>query len=173
MTLNLKDSRRHRRGCRHYLLLLYRWIRDVIRELTQPTATISGSVVNPNAAPNNIIEGISVTATLQGASAPSLSTVTDEKGTFTFKNVPNGTYQITASISDADGSTLSASTTAVVLGSPVSVAALSLVRSRRKNPPSSGPAFNVSPGRCSSARHKALPPECGSSRPGPFRILNT
>lgn len=113
------------------LIIVILWV--LFRELTSPpppaSAAITGSVTNSNAAPNNTVTGVTITAALE--STPSnivATTVTDANGNYTFSSLANGDYVISAFMSDADGSTLSAAENVTLNGVNVTAPVLALVK---------------------------------------------
>ena len=108
-------------------------IRLIFPELSNPpppaSAVISGSVTNSNAAPDNVVVGITISAALAGTPTVSeVTTVTDANGNFTLPALANGTYLVTALFANADGSTLGASETVTLAGANVTAPVLALVR---------------------------------------------
>ena len=140
----------HRKHCKHghvsnrgrylvlrILLLIYvlRLIEVLFPELSNPpppaSAVISGSVTNSNAAPDNTVEGVTISAALESDPTVTVAnTVTDAAGNFALPALANGTYVITAFLANADGSYLRASITIALSGTDVAAPALALVRTR-------------------------------------------
>ena len=114
-------------------LYVYGLIEMLFPELSNPpppaSAVISGSVTNSNAAPDNTVVGVTITAALEDTpSVVSATTVTDTNGNFTLPSLANGTYIITASLANADGSSLGATEDVTIAGADVTAPALALVR---------------------------------------------
>ena len=125
---------RHYHRTRAWLsLYAYGLIEMLFPELSNPpppaSAVISGSVTNSNAAPDDTVVGVTISAALESnPSVTAATTVTDAKGNFVLPSLANGTYVITATLANADGSSLGASEGVTIAGANVTAPALALVR---------------------------------------------